>query len=331
MASSYHWFCPTNSPKPNGILFTVILKREKQQIVTFKKLLLIDFKYLSSALYVHDFHSAHRFVLFTHQSFHTMVKQITVEELFGSSFPKDPSLPTMPTQNTTASSSDPSTAYLRNQSYPTSAHQNPLPPHLAAQDPGSNQRHQAPGLLPAPYVLHHPSPVFQSVVPRSDPQPRCSVSPLMVPAAGSEPGAAPSGPAAPSAAPTAYLGQEILSTLKQTAPCVNSDMPKPILAPNFLPSTLFPPHSFQEPMGKLPLQHSKEMDVFSQPPNLIKPMSVSSVVFLPPVFVALFAEYTHVNVLSLTYSIFLYHERLNYNPACCSCVILCLSSSFLFY
>ncbi|XP_040008071.1 mRNA-decapping enzyme 1A [Xiphias gladius] len=197
------------------------------------------------------------------QSSHTMVKQITVEELFGSSLPKDPSLPAMPTQNTNTAPSDPSTAYIQNQSFPTPAHQNP----------GSNQRHQAPpSLLPAPYALH-PSPVFQSVVPRSDPQPRCSVSPLMVPPALSEPRAAPPGPAAPPAVSAAYLGQEILSSLKPAVQSVNSDIHKPILAPNFLPSTLVPPHSFQEPMGKPLLQHSKEMDVFSQPPNLIKAVS----------------------------------------------------------
>ncbi|XP_054465120.1 mRNA-decapping enzyme 1A [Anoplopoma fimbria] len=209
------------------------------------------------------------------KSSHTMVKQITVEELFGSSLPKDPPLPTMLTQNTTSvsSDSDPSTAYLQNHSYPTPAHQNPLfPPHLSAQDTGSSQRHQVPGLLPAPYALH-PGPVFQSVVPRSDPQPRCSISPLMVLPAGSEPRAAPPGAGAPSAAPTAYLGQDILNTLKAAVPSVNSDIHKPILAPNFLPSTLFPPHSFQEPVGKPLLQHSSEMDVFSQAPNLIKPMS----------------------------------------------------------
>ncbi|XP_071331753.1 mRNA-decapping enzyme 1A [Trachinotus anak] len=194
------------------------------------------------------------------KSSHAMVKQITVEELFSSSLPKDSSLPAMPAQNTITASSDPSTAYIQNQSYPTSAHQNP----------GSNQRPQAPELIPAPYVLHS-SPVFQSV-PRSDPQPQCSVSPLLVPLASSEPCAAPPGPPPP-AASVAYLGQEILSTLKPAVPSVNSDIHKPILAPNFLPSTLVPPHSFQEPMGKPILQHSKEMDVFSQPPNLIKPMS----------------------------------------------------------
>ncbi|KAM7412268.1 hypothetical protein PAMA_021968 [Pampus argenteus] len=205
------------------------------------------------------------------KSTRTVVKQITVEELFGSSIPKDASLPAMPAQNTTAPS-DPSTAFLHNQQYPTAPHQNPLlNPRLAAQDPGSNQRHQAHGLVPAPYALH-PGPAFQSVGPRSDPQPLCSVSPLMMPQAGSETRAAPPGPATPSV-PAAYLGQEILSTLKPTVQSVNSDIHKPILAPNFLPSTLVPPHSFQEPMGKPLLQHSKEMDVFSQAPNLIKPVS----------------------------------------------------------
>ncbi|XP_035015708.1 mRNA-decapping enzyme 1A [Hippoglossus stenolepis] len=185
------------------------------------------------------------------KSSHTIVKQITVEELFGSSLSKDPSLPAMPAQNTTNASSDPS--YIQNH--------------------GTNQRHQVPGLLPAPYALH-PSPVFQSVVPMSDHQPLCSVSPLMVPHPGSELRTAPPGPAAPPpSASGAFLGQEILSSLKSAVPSMNSDIHKPILAPSFLPSTLVPPHSFHEPMGKPIIQHSKEMDVFTQPPNLIKPMS----------------------------------------------------------
>ncbi|XP_058499086.1 mRNA-decapping enzyme 1A [Solea solea] len=196
------------------------------------------------------------------KSSHTVVKQITVEELFGSSLPKDPSLPAMPAQNTTSASSDFSAAFTQNQSYTTSAHQNSI----------SNQQHQVPGLLPAPYALH-PSPVFQSVIPMSDPQPRCSVSPFMVPPPGSEPRAAPPGPAAPAVPSGAYLGQEILNTLKPAVSSVNSDIHKPILAPNFLPSTLVPPHSFQEPMGKPLPQQSKEVDVFSPPQNLIKPMS----------------------------------------------------------
>ncbi|XP_069549938.1 mRNA-decapping enzyme 1A isoform X2 [Brachyistius frenatus] len=206
------------------------------------------------------------------RSSHTVVKQITVEELFGSSLPKDPSLPTMPAQNA-AASGDPSNTYIQKQPYPPPAHQNPLiVSQLSAQDPGSNQRHQAPCLLPAPYALHH-GPAFQSVVPRPDPQPHCSVSPLMVLPAGSEHHAAPPGSAAPPVAPSAYLRQEILGTLKAAVPSLHSDIHKPILAPNFLPRQLFTPHRYQEPVGKPLLQHSKEMDVFSQPPNLIKPMS----------------------------------------------------------
>ncbi|XP_068997152.1 mRNA-decapping enzyme 1A isoform X2 [Embiotoca jacksoni] len=206
------------------------------------------------------------------RSSHTVVKQITVEELFGSSLPKDPSLPTMPAQNA-AASGDPSNTYVQKQPYPPPAHQNPLiVSQLSAQDPGSNQRHQAPCLLPAPYALHH-GPAFQSVVPRPDPQPHCSVSPLMVLPAGSEHHAAPPGSAAPPVAPSAYLRQEILGTLKAAVPSLHSDIHKPILAPNFLPRQLFTPHRYQEPVGKPLLQHSKEMDVFSQPPNLIKPMS----------------------------------------------------------
>uniref|UniRef100_UPI0037E8A490 mRNA-decapping enzyme 1A isoform X2 n=1 Tax=Semicossyphus pulcher TaxID=241346 RepID=UPI0037E8A490 len=214
----------------------------------------------------------------TEKSSHTMVKQITVEELFGSSLPKDLSSTTMPVHHITTASSDPSTSYLQNQSYSTEAHKNSAPPpHLPAPDVRSNQRHQAPSQLPALYGLN-PSPVFQSVVPRSEPQPLCSVSPLMIPPTGLEPHAAPPSPAAPLAACPAYLGKEILSTLKPAVPSVNMDIHKPILAPNFLPSALFPPHSFQEPMGKPHLQHIKEMDVFSQPPNLIKPVSRLSAV-----------------------------------------------------
>ncbi|KAF7647398.1 hypothetical protein LDENG_00172980 [Lucifuga dentata] len=158
--------------------------------------------------------------------------------------------------------------------YPIPVHQNPLfPPHLTAPNPGSH-RHQTPGLIPAPpsYTLH-PSPVFQSVVPRSDPQPRCSVSPLLVPPSGSEPRSA---PLASTSTPNAYLGQELLGALKPAVSSVNSDIHKPILAPNFLPSTLVPPHSFQEPVGKPLLQHGKDVDVFSQSPNLIKPMPAVS-------------------------------------------------------
>ncbi|XP_068607995.1 mRNA-decapping enzyme 1A [Brachionichthys hirsutus] len=201
------------------------------------------------------------------KSSRSMVKQITVEELFGSSLPKDPSLPTMPTLNTATASTDPSAVYIHNPSFSTPAHQNShLPPHVE-QHPASNQRHRAPGLLPAPYTLH-PGPVFKSA-PRSDHPP---LSSLVAPPAGSEPRTALPGPAAPTT-PTVYLARDILCTLKPAVASVSSDGHKPILAPSFLPRALFPPHSFQEPMGKPLLQQGKERNVFSQPPNMIKPMS----------------------------------------------------------
>ncbi|XP_034027598.1 mRNA-decapping enzyme 1A [Thalassophryne amazonica] len=200
------------------------------------------------------------------KSSHTIVKQITVEELFGSSLPKDPYLPGMPHQNN--SGSDPTVIYLPNQKYPPLAHQNTLlSPNLTGPDPGSNQRCQTLGLLTGPYTLQ-PSPVLHSVGPRSDPHPLCSVSPLMVPPTQPEPGTA------ASPASKAYLGQEILSTLKPgLLPAVNPDLHKPILTPNLLPSTLVPPQSFQEPVGKNFLQHGKDVDVYSQASSLIRPMS----------------------------------------------------------
>ncbi|XP_061592564.1 mRNA-decapping enzyme 1A [Cololabis saira] len=185
---------------------------------------------------------------------HTVLKQITVEELFGSSLPKELSLLSRPAQNTSASGD---LSYIQKPPYPPPPHQSPL---FTAHDPSLNQQQQAPGLIPAPYALN-PSPVFQSVVPRPDPQRHCSISPLMI--AGPEHHAGPAGPTAPTAASTTFLRTELMSTLKAAVPSVNADIHKPILAPSFLPNTLVPPHSFQEP----------KMDVFSQPPNLIKPMS----------------------------------------------------------
>ncbi|XP_074538570.1 mRNA-decapping enzyme 1A [Halichoeres trimaculatus] len=201
---------------------------------------------------------------------HSIVKQITIEELFGSSLPKDTTSATLPVQHTTTSSSDPSTSYHQNQSYSTQGHQNRHPPStLHGPDTRSNPQHQASNLPPAPYTLQ-PSPVFQSVVPKSEHQTLCSVSPLMMSPASLEPHAASPGSTAPLAT---YLGKEMLNTLKPAAPTLNINIHKPVLAPNFLPSALFPPHSFQEPKVKPLPQQIKEMDVFTQPTNLIKPPS----------------------------------------------------------
>ncbi|XP_061622288.1 mRNA-decapping enzyme 1A isoform X1 [Phyllopteryx taeniolatus] len=204
---------------------------------------------------------------------HTMVKQITVEELFGSSIPKDPSLPAMPTQNPATASGEPSLTYPQNQTYPHPVHPSPLhPPHLAAQDAGSEPVHQGHGLLQKPYALH-PSPVFQSVGPETEPRSLCPVSPLMVPPAASQTQTFPAGPAVHAAPSRAYMEQELLGSLKPSVQSLNVEIHKPILAPNFLPSTLVPPHNFQECMRKPVLQLTQEMDVLSKAPNLIKPTS----------------------------------------------------------
>ncbi|XP_019728722.1 mRNA-decapping enzyme 1A isoform X2 [Hippocampus comes] len=208
---------------------------------------------------------------------HTMVKQITVEELFGSSIPKDPSLPAMPTPNPAAASSEPSATYPQNQTYPPPVHPKPLcPPHLAGQDPGSNQVHQGHSLLPTSYALH-PNPAFQPVGPGAEPRSLGPLIPLMVPPAGSQTPTVPAGSAVASAVasavPRAYLEQELLSSLKPSVQSLNAEIHKPILAPNFLPSTLVPPHNFQERMREPVLQLTQEMDVLSKAPNLIKPLA----------------------------------------------------------
>ncbi|XP_017273175.1 mRNA-decapping enzyme 1A isoform X2 [Kryptolebias marmoratus] len=200
------------------------------------------------------------------KSAHTVVKQITVEELFGSSLPKEPPLMTKPSQIAAASGDLPA-AYIQKQPFPSAAQQSPfIASQFPAQYPISSQQQQqqqqqGPGLIPAPYVIN-PSPVFQSVVPRPEPQSQCSVSPLMMAQADAEILAAPAGSTASPAAPTPFLGQEIMSIHKPAVPPVNPGLHKPILAPSFLPSALVPPHSFQE--------HKK--DVFSQLPTMIKPI-----------------------------------------------------------
>ncbi|XP_077433242.1 mRNA-decapping enzyme 1A [Vanacampus margaritifer] len=198
---------------------------------------------------------------------HTMVKQITVEELFGSSIPKDPSLPAMPTQIPVTASNEPPVTYPQNQTY----HQNPLcPPRLATQDPGSNQAHQGHSLLS--YALQ-PGPVFQPVGPGPEPRPLVPVLPLMVPPAGPQTQTVPAGSAVSSAAPRAYLEQDLLGSLKPPVQSLNAELHKPILAPNFLPSNLVPPHNFQERMREPVLQLTQEMDLLSKAPKLIKPLS----------------------------------------------------------
>ncbi|MEQ2206221.1 hypothetical protein XENOCAPTIV_025937, partial [Xenoophorus captivus] len=152
------------------------------------------------------------------------------------------------------------------QSHHAATHQSPLlTQQFSTHEPGSSQQPHGPGPIPTPYTLN-PSPVFKSAVPMPDLQSNCSMSPLLMAPGRSQHHSTFTGPTASSAA---FLGQDMVNSLKPSAPSVHSGIHKPILAPSFLPSTLVPPHSFQEP----------KKDVFSQPPNLIAPMSVSSVLF----------------------------------------------------
>ena len=120
----------------------------------------------------------------------------------------------------------------------------PLPPRLRphlTSHPGAHPRPLAPGLLPDTAL--HPGPGFRGGLP-GEQQPRASVSPLLVASPGAEARPAPPPSAIPS---SSYLGHELLSTLK---PPGSSDLHKPTLAPNFLPSPLATPQSFREPISK---------------------------------------------------------------------------------
>ncbi|XP_021422233.2 mRNA-decapping enzyme 1A isoform X3 [Oncorhynchus mykiss] len=179
------------------------------------------------------------------QSSHSGQRQITVEELFGSSLPKEASLlPAMPTQSSTDPAASAPVSFLQAQSYaPPIPFQPLLTPRLTA-DPGGNNRHLTPGLIslmeargsPGPgYALY---PVF-SGGPSGDPQPQHSVSPLLVTPSGVEACGPPPGPL------SAYLGKEP-AYLKPSP----SDLHKPTLTPSVLPSPLATPQSFREPITK---------------------------------------------------------------------------------
>lgn len=152
-------------------------------------------------------------------------------------------------------------AYIQKQTFlPAAQHSSFITSQFSAQDPISNQQQQVPVLIPSPFVMN-PSPVFS----RPEPKSQSSASSLMMPSADTEILAVPPGSTSSPAAPATFLGQQMVGALKPAASSVSSGIHKPILAPSFLPSTLVPPHSFQEP----------KMDVFSQLPTMIKPIPVS--------------------------------------------------------
>ncbi|KAK6303649.1 hypothetical protein J4Q44_G00261030 [Coregonus suidteri] len=212
------------------------------------------------------------------QSSHSGQRQITVEELFGSSLPKEASLlPAMPIQSSTDPAAPGPVSFLKTQSYAPPIPFHPLlAPHLTA-DPGGNNRHLTPGLIPLMEARGGPGPsyTFYPVFPggpSGDPQPQHSVSPLLVTPSGAEACGPPPGPL------SAYLGQDLLGSLKPSP----SDLHKPALAPSVLPSPLATPQSFREPipkpaaLGSMPTGHVqpqiKEIDVFAQSQKLSKTM-----------------------------------------------------------
>ncbi|XP_014001074.2 mRNA-decapping enzyme 1A isoform X2 [Salmo salar] len=173
---------------------------------------------------------------------HSGQRQITVEELFGSSLPKETGLlPAMPTQSSTDPAALSPANLLQAQHYtPSIPFQPLLAPRLTAAPVGNN-RHLASGLIPlmearggpSPGYTLHPSPVFPGGSPG---ELQHSMSPLLVAPPGAEARGPPPGP------PLTYLGQDLLGSLKPSP----SDLHKPVLAPNFLPSPLATPQSFRE-------------------------------------------------------------------------------------
>ncbi|KAJ8265183.1 hypothetical protein COCON_G00142820 [Conger conger] len=205
------------------------------------------------------------------KSSHSGLKQITVEELFGSSVPKD--LPAMGLNHSPA---------------PTFPFEPALLPRLNTDPVGDRggpaERLHTPGLVPLPdmtavpsYALH-PSPVFHAVPPPS---------PLLV----TQPGAEPPAPAsqAPRCPPNgpSYGAQNLLSQLKPDPLPQPTALTKPALAPNFLPAQLATPESFKEPVPK-PAPYSSvppaPIQMVSMKPGPAVSRAEPSVLLSPSVF-----------------------------------------------
>ncbi|KAL1021396.1 hypothetical protein UPYG_G00012770 [Umbra pygmaea] len=212
------------------------------------------------------------------KSAHAGQRQITVEELFGSSLPKEIGLlPAMPTQTSTDPASTSPASFIQAQSYTSAIPFQPLiAPHLTT-NPGGNSRHMATSLIPLMeggggrgYTLNS-SPVFPSSS-SGEPQTQHPVSPRLVAPSGTEACRSSLG------TQSTYPGQDLLGSLKASP----SDLHKPMLAPSFLPSPLATPQSFREPIPKptalctIPTGpgqlQSKELDVFNQTQKLSKSM-----------------------------------------------------------
>uniref|UniRef100_A0A8B9LEY4 5'-(N(7)-methylguanosine 5'-triphospho)-[mRNA] hydrolase n=1 Tax=Astyanax mexicanus TaxID=7994 RepID=A0A8B9LEY4_ASTMX len=176
---------------------------------------------------------------------HSVVKQITVEELFGSSLPKDPAPPVPPGHN--HSEPTPGESFLQRLTYgPPPLPLEPLLTPCLTADPGG------PGLVP----------LLQAGGSRD---PQHSVSPRLMAPSGTENVPAligPRGQTGPQAAP------QYINPVQGEG----HGIPKPAPVPGFIPSTLVTPQSFRDPTPKAPVAftstapaQTKEADTFAQP------------------------------------------------------------------
>ncbi|MBN3325333.1 TKT Transketolase, partial [Atractosteus spatula] len=200
---------------------------------------------------------------------HPGPKQITIEELFGSSLPKEQNLMSFPNQNATEPS--PPDSSLQSHSFvPPFPFEPVLMPRVTADKVmGMQQAHMSSPLL----VCHPASEPL-------NPSPQVGTQPVLCPpAAGSN------------AVGMSFVNQDFLHKLKTPSQQDQLQQPvlhKPALAPSFLPSHshLATPECFKEPVVKpgafnsmpvAPIQslpQNKEVDVFAQSKSISNTLPV---------------------------------------------------------
>ncbi|KAI4895089.1 hypothetical protein NFI96_026227, partial [Prochilodus magdalenae] len=186
---------------------------------------------------------------------HSVVKQITVEELFGSSLPKDPA-PAAPNPSDPTSGEN----FLRGLTYapPPLPLEPLLTPRLTA-DPGG------PGLVP----------LLQAASSRDT---KHSVSPRLMPQSGAENVpvlGGTRGQAGPQAAP------QYINPHKGDG----HGIPKPATVSDFMPSTLVTPQSFRDPTPKAPAVFTSKSTASAQnkeEATFAQPQAQSLVKSIPP-------------------------------------------------
>ncbi|XP_018593221.2 mRNA-decapping enzyme 1A [Scleropages formosus] len=184
---------------------------------------------------------------------HSGLKQITVEELFGSSLPKDPAPVTFPSE--TLEKGNPEGLHLSQNFVPSLPHDAALVPHLNTDPRGDHTLAKHNRLLaPGPTSLSdttgvpgynlRPSPVFHTRGPGSS-------SPLLVTPRGSDPAVSSVRSTQCPPGSATYLPQDLLSQLKMDR-LPTSALSKPGLTPSILPAgpQLATPECFREPILK---------------------------------------------------------------------------------